>query len=231
MSNFFYRITEDFHICQPNQMIAIDNLFGPHEARFQVFGNLTVIIVHRKVNLRMNFFQVIFGGPRNQTSTHTFHQNEFCISFVSMDLEYFHPRIFVCEEDNAEKGEDFISIFNPLSLFISCTFILFTLLIFALLPDLRKSLFSKITMGFLINVFFCYLFLAVRYSIESENILSSTSCICLGYLIHHTFISFFFWMNAMALNMTIKFSDIFKEDTTGHVNALIKNTAYAQVYL
>ena len=35
-------------------------------------------------------------------------------------------------------------------------------------------------------------------------------CIFLGYSVQHTFISFFLWMSAMAMNMTYKFSDIFK---------------------
>ena len=35
-------------------------------------------------------------------------------------------------------------------------------------------------------------------------------CIILGYSVQHTFISFFLWMSAMAMNMTYKFSDIFK---------------------
>ena len=35
-------------------------------------------------------------------------------------------------------------------------------------------------------------------------------CIFLGYSSQHTFISFFFWMSSMAMNMAYKFSDIFK---------------------
>ena len=41
-------------------------------------------------------------------------------------------------------------------------------------------------------------------------------CIFLGYSSQHTFISFFFWMSSMAMNMAYKFSDIFKVCNDGN---------------
>merc|ERR1711953_1396743 len=62
-----------------------------------------------------------------------------------------------------------------------------------------------ITLGFLINVFICYLLLAITYNFllsdNSQDFLGSNACKALGYIIHHTFIAFFFWMSAMAFNI------------------------------
>merc|ERR1711994_782935 len=71
--------------------------------------------------------------------------------------------------------------------------------------SLRKTLFSKITLGFLINVFICYLLLAIEYNFllsdRYRDFRESDTCKVLGYIIHHTFIAFFFWMSAMAFNI------------------------------
>ena len=72
-------------------------------------------------------------------------------------------------------------------------------------------------------------------------------CIFLGYTTQHTFISFFLWMSSMAMNITYKFSNIFKvltfhmkvtllrlmimlkEETKDHGKTLVKITAFSQV--
>ena len=65
-------------------------------------------------------------------------------------------------------AEKFSGVLYPAAVFISCFFILLTLIVFALIRDLRKNLFGKITVGFLVNVFLCYLVLGVRYSVEQK---------------------------------------------------------------
>ena len=75
-------------------------------------------------------------------------------------------------------------------------------------------------------------------------------CIFLGYSTQHTFISFFFWMSSMAMNITYKFSNIFKvltlltfhmkvtllrlmimlkEESKDHGKTLVKITVFSQV--
>ena len=79
-------------------------------------------------------------------------------------------------------AEKFTGVFYPAAVFVSCFFILLTLVVFVLIQDLRKNLFGKITVGFLVNVFLCYLVLGIRYSMEHKVVLTgevnSTGRIC-----------------------------------------------------
>ena len=171
----------------------------------------------------------------------------FCLSFTSrylLDLRNsLSPRtvqaeLFVCEnsmETEEEEQASFTGVFYPIAIFISCFFIFLTLIVFAILPELRQNVFGKITVGFLFNVFVCYFFLGIKYSVHffigvnySIEHLNGL-CVFLGYINQHTLISFYLWMSAMAINMTNKFSDIFKEEPKDQRGALIKAVAYAQV--
>ena len=178
----------------------------------------------------MGSFQVFYVTQGNLSSVYNYDQSQFCISFSPSESDNgnIRPELLVCEETE-ERGQVFTGIFYPVAIFVSCFFFFLTIVVFALLPELRCSLFSKITIGFLVNVFICYFFLGVRYSIEHSLDHLGGACIFLGYITHHTFISFFFWMSAMAINMTQKFSDIFKEETKDHGRPLLLNIAYAQV--
>ena len=49
-------------------------------------------------------------------------------------------------------GQNFTGIFYPVSIFISCFFILLTICVYIILKELRSNLFGKITLGFLVNV-------------------------------------------------------------------------------
>ena len=54
-------------------------------------------------------------------------------------------------------------------------------------------------------------------------------CIFLGYMIQHTFIAFFFWTNAMAVNVTRRFSNILQTSQEPETRAmLIGNIVYTQ---
>ena len=81
-----------------------------------------------------------------------------------------HPQLYVCAsvDHPAAKIEKFKDVIYPAAVFLSCLFILLTLVVFLLLRDLRKNLFGKITVGFLVNVFLCYFILGLRYSIEHK---------------------------------------------------------------
>jgi len=96
-------------------------------------------------------------------------------------------------------------ILYPSATLISSIFTLVTIIFYLTVESMRKTLFAKITLGFLINVFICYLLLAITYNFllsdNSQDFLGSNACKALGYIIHHTFIAFFFWMSAMAFNI------------------------------
>ena len=96
-------------------------------------------------------------------------------------------------------------VLYPSALLISAMFTFITIIFYLTVGSLRKTLYAKITLGFLLNVFICYLLLAIVHNfLRSESyrdFLGSDTCKVLGYIIHHTFIAFFFWMSAMAFNI------------------------------
>ena len=96
-------------------------------------------------------------------------------------------------------------ILYPSALLISAIFTFITIIFYLTVGSLRKTLYAKITLGFLLNVFICYLLLAIVHifltSDTYTDFLGSDTCKVLGYINHHTFIAFFFWMSAMAFNI------------------------------
>merc|ERR1719153_573662 len=94
------------------------------------------------------------------------------------------------------------------------------------------NLFGKITIGFLFNVFFCYLFMGIHSSLDlykNKHWLNSGFCTFLGYIIQHSFIAFFFWMSAMAINITRTLSNYFEERKHSKpMKTLLLNICYAQ---
>jgi len=213
-------------------------LFGPHNSRLQSDGLL----------------HVLFDGKGTST-TEVYNASEFCLSFTDIpeyddyyedlglnESSYETSTTFlpikiralyrVCHQEKAQKGEQFTSIFYPAAIFISCFFLLVTAIIYCILQDLRSILFGKLTLGFLCNAFVCYFFLGINYSLnlkENKEFLNTNFCIILGYIIHHTFIGFFFWTSAMAINITHKFSNILvSTQGENQKKGLTLNILYAQ---
>lgn len=120
-------------------------------------------------------------------------------------------------------------------LFVSNFFVLVTIIIYLVLRDLRTQLFGKLTLGFLINVFFSFLLTGIHYSLNLKNnshLLGGSFCWILAYLIHHFFLAFFFWLSAMSINITSIWINTFNPInllSADKINAdLLKNIIFAQ---
>lgn len=114
------------------------------------------------------------------------------------------------EEESEEEIEEkqFTGIFYPVAIGISAFFILMTLIHLCMSTDRKKTNFLH-TFGFLLNVLICYIFLCIHYSLnfyDHDILIGTTFCKVLGYIIHHTFIAFFFWTSAMAFSIARTFS-------------------------
>jgi len=139
----------------------------------------------------------------------------FCLYFTDLyegeDLSKGYFSICASQETQMEKTEKFFTgIFYPAAISISAFFILMTLMNFIIFED-KKKLSSVLTMGFLINAFISYFILSIHYSLtvyDEEALIGTTLCKVLGYIIHHTFIAFFFWTSAMAFNITKTFTKV-----------------------
>jgi len=232
-----FRASKDLFQCSGlRSLVPAEFLLGSEDMKLGTEGQLQV---------------VLDKDEANDTSQIRFNASEFCLSFTDIpEYDYYYsydneenvtmsntgtgirPLYSVCYEIEAEKGEEFTGIFYPTALFISCFFILATIIIYLILHDLRSSLFGKLTVAFLCNVFICYLFIGIQHCLDlriHKDYLGTPFCRILGYIVQHTFIAFFFWTNAMAINIVQKFSNILvSTDASNEKRFLLLNTAYAQ---
>jgi len=161
----------------------------------------------------------------------------FCVFFTDLEGEVRNGKITLCMEDEEESEEEieekqFTGIFYPVAIGISAFFILMTLIHLCMTTDRKKTNFLH-TFGFLLNVLICYIFLCIHYSLnfyDHDILIGTTFCKVLGYIIHHTFIAFFFWTSAMAFSIARTFSTMKQSSRSKTTTAkgLILNILYAQ---
>ena len=167
-------------------------------------------------------FQVV-----SENFTANYSQGEFCIHFTDSVDEYssenvsdsIRPVFSVCTSElTDEELEDNkkTQAFYPVLIYISSFFLFVTLVVYCLLQENRSKLFGKLTIGFLLNIFLAFLFTGIHYSLDvgkNKFYLDTPLCKALGYIVQHTWISFFCWMSAMALNITYTFTQSFRHSS------------------
>jgi len=169
--------------------VIIEDLFGPIEARINdTTGSLQV------------------GNETEEIASYS--NGEFCALYSNLYSEEIYTSYLVCydAETPVESYQRRLTgKLYPTCLLISAILILITIICYLTVGTMRKTLFAKITLGFLINVFICYTLLAIEYNHllgdDYRDFLYTKVCKVLGYIIHHTFIALFFWMSAMAFNI------------------------------
>jgi len=230
-------IGERMFSCEKGTLVAAELLFGTEDVKLVRSGELRISLVDLQTNSSLVYkynssdFCLAFT---NTPDYHDYYYSEGSGLGADLVLPTFPVRatFSVCYLGEEEKGREFTGIFYPIAIFISDFFILITLCVYLFLDDLRVNLFGKITIGFLFNVFFCYLFIGIHYSLDlfrNKHWLDSSFCIFLGYVIQHTFIGFFFWMSAMAIHITRTLSNYFEERKHSNPRrTLLINICYAQ---
>ena len=165
----------------------------------------------------------------SENFTQNYSQGEFCIHFTNSGDELMNetkedtlrPVFSVCTFELTEEeleAREKTKQFYPVFIFISSFFLFVTLVVYCLLQENRSKLFGKLTIGFLLNIFLAFLSTGIHYTLnvgENKFYLGTTLCKTLGYIVQHTWISFFCWMSAMALNITYTFAQSFR-----HSNAM-----------
>merc|ERR1712165_83894 len=165
----------------------------------------------------------------SENFTQNYSQGEFCIHFTNSGDELMNetkedtlrPVFSVCTFELTEEeleAREKTKQFYPVFIFISSFFLFVTLVVYCLLQENRSKLFGKLTIGFLLNIFLAFLSTGIHYTLnvgENKFYLGTTLCKTLGCIVQHTWISFFCWMSAMALNITYTFTQSFR-----HSNAM-----------
>ena len=198
------------------QNIKEENLLGPEKfscphvseslvLASQLLGDFDLVLqeggLHNITNLA--------GGVILQTRS-------LCLAMEEDKQGDISSEIFMCYSDvlPEEIHEKFVfDVIYIICIFVSFFFFLITFIVYVILPDLREHFFGKLMMAFLLNAFLNFFLLGIKRCLDivyREKILLTPICYFLGYTIHHTFISFFFWMSAMAINFTYKFSNVLR---------------------
>jgi len=191
------------------------DFFSGKEDKFSCEGDLvrvsTALVygdVLTKINSTTGWLQIT---DLNGTELDSYSNTNFCGYYTDLYSSdgALEPKYVICYNLNpcqTETERKFHDIFYPAALLVSAVFILVTIISYCTVGSLRKTLFAKITLGFLVNAFICYLFLSISYYHDTspdkdESILGTMKCKIFGYIAHHTFLAFFFWMTAMAFNI------------------------------
>ena len=134
------------------------------------------------------------------------------------------------EPGNGNGVERVLDFVYPCLLMISCFFIFLTLLAYIFIGDLREPLFGKLVVGFLVNVCLNYFFNGIiqLLPLTSGDHSLSPLCYFLGYVTHHTFVSFFLWMNAMAITISRKLTQMRLPSSNSQSNKFFLIFLYAQ---
>jgi len=181
-------------------------------SRYPVMARMAYGDVEMKINTAGGLLITDLNG----TAIDFYSNDDFCGYYTDLSsedgqLDYSYT---VCY-DNMEKPTEkkIRDIFYPIAILVSAFFLLVTIILYLTVGSLKKTLFSKITLGFLVNAFICYLVVGIKdfqdLSPDGEfSILGRPPCTVLGYIIHHTFLAFFFWMTAMAFNIAKSLSTL-----------------------
>eukprot|EP00092_Neocalanus_flemingeri_P003421 GFUD01003663.1.p1 GENE.GFUD01003663.1~~GFUD01003663.1.p1 ORF type:complete len:522 (-),score=96.54 GFUD01003663.1:203-1768(-) len=235
-------VGRDMFACQEGTLVAAELLFGTQDMDLMNSGALRISYEDFETN---------------STQVYKYNSSDFCLAFTNIpdNYDYYYSdgsglgnigeeeenmkaafpiraTFSVCHKEQEDKGQAFTGIFYPTAIFISDFFIFLTICVYFFLNDLRTNLFGKITIGFLLNVFICYFFVGIHYSLDlytNKHLLNTSFCILLGYIIQHTFVGFFFWMSAMAIHITRTLTNSFAETNSSNPRkTLLRNICYAQ---
>ncbi|XP_045461966.1 G-protein coupled receptor Mth2-like isoform X7 [Harmonia axyridis] len=122
-------------------------------------------------------------------------RNDFC-------LDYIHGifRALVCYR----KDEENINPYTLVGMVISMPFLLITFIVYALLPD--RNLHMKALMCYVINLLLAYMFIVTIQL--SDTVFPDDICAILGFGCIFFFLSSFFWMNVICIDIFLGFRGI-----------------------
>jgi hypothetical protein len=106
-------------------------------------------------------FISLFQNGSLSLKRHIYSSVEYCVALSNYSIEtfdLFNATFRICPKDDFSAMKHFIyTRAFPICCSISNLFLLLTFLVYALLPELRRPTFGKITMIFIVALFLAYL--------------------------------------------------------------------------
>ncbi|XP_047369507.1 G-protein coupled receptor Mth2-like isoform X2 [Vespa velutina] len=136
-------------------------------------------------------------------------QDHFCV----IHTKNVKPSVLVCfDETYMDEPPLWKSILFFILSMISAIFLIATLMIYLILPELREIQ-DKAMMGAVFSLAVSYIILCVQHikEYESEEI---TMCVALAFFLYYAFMTAFFWLNIVAFNIwrTVWFKNFLIKD-------------------
>ena len=166
-----------------------------------------------KFNITLEDGQVKISYKDRNNQTLIWPLQDACLNFYeSRKTGKVKPSLYVCDSRPDVSPVKYV---YPVMILLSSLLMFLTLIVYILLKDLREPLIGKMVVGFLVNVTLNFLANGISRSLQfiEYDFLNTSPCIFLAYFTHYTFISFFMWMNAMAINMTRKFKNMMENSS------------------
>jgi len=172
----------------------------------------------------------------NENYSKIYNPADFCLHFTTSpdyyDYDWQNGTIrslfFVCDPLDLEKQPT--ELFFSVMMYISAFFIFITLVIYCYLKDTRKKRFGQLTIGFLFNILIAFICSAIQRSMDPAEVKGFLGCKILGFCIQHFWLGFFFWISAMAINITHTFAKSFRNSSRDEASnkSLLLHILYAQ---
>merc|ERR1711974_35871 len=158
----------------------------------------------------------------NATHQEKFEPGRFCVSYDGQQ-----PTYYVCRYEPPPPAiKELYDWFYPVAMFISSAFLLITIMVYSVVPNLHNTLLGLMKLGYLCNMFLLYICLAINKLVN--DIQETPGCIFLGYFTQYTYTAIFFWANAMALFVVIKTTNLAKMNIYHVKEQLISVLIYTQ---
>jgi len=155
--------------------------------------------------------------------------DNFCVGFrkgtkklEQIDISY-HNCHFAEQDNECEKAR--YKVFN-IAFFISIVFLMVAIIAHMIEPQLRDSIFGKISIMYLTNILLHFIFLIIERLASLER--ETGGCIALGYLTQYFNLAFFFSISAMAFFFFVNLRQLRPRSGSGSKKMLKRLLIYAQ---
>lgn len=143
----------------------------------------------------MDEFRIMRNGTMWVRSLNFLEPDDYCLDVFQEPNMEDEVMPLVCFTDPPPKALPYI--LYPIGLLISVPFLIFTMLVYSLIRELR-DLHGKSLTCYVMCLTVGYIFLAVVQL--SGDILNQKLCIFVALVIHFSFLACFFWLNVLCIN-------------------------------
>ncbi|XP_075978154.1 putative G-protein coupled receptor Mth-like 3 [Anticarsia gemmatalis] len=167
-----------------------------HEFRLVLLGITEDI--HLEMDGRLNY--TIVDGTK---TSKILDPDKYCIDQFIFQGSVVQSAL-ICNEPKKSERSRYL-VMNAACMYISCFFIILTVIVYAILPEIRRTLHGMVMLAHLSSFFVAFLFLATMQVLLTHGMINQNCCTAMTLVIYFAMLSAFFWMNVMCFDSWWKF--------------------------